>query len=96
MLTDTVFDIKKIADLPADVRVVHKYGVHEDKQEIVFHDCGIMYIQDMRLFYCVMTEGIPQREAKGYVGNIIHKTYVYAINARANFDQYKQTKEEEN
>ncbi len=95
LLTDTLFDIKKIAQLPDDVRVAHKYGVREDDKVKVFHDCGILYIEEMRMFYCVMTSDLSQEKAAQHIGYSVNKIYHYVNGTRTNLNKFKE-KELEN
>ncbi len=86
LLTNTSFDINAFADIPREVRIAQKFGDNYRNGLQTFNDCGIMYIQDMRLFYCVMSDGIPQERAASQVGNIVHQIYDFSIQAREYFD----------
>ena len=90
-LTDTAFDIEKLAQLPDDVTVAHKFGVRYTSGEKLFHDCGIMYIhsKEMRLFYCIMTENLDKDTATEALGEIVRAVYFYRLDARNKFDHYK-------
>ena len=90
LLTDTVFDIKKIAHLPEDVVVAQKFGAEYEENLSYFHDCGIMYFGESRVFYCIMTENLSQQDAINFIGftvNLIHK---YFLDIRAELDSYKE------
>ncbi len=87
-LTDTSFDIKKTAQLPDDVRVSHKFAAYTEGIPY-FHDCGIIYIDKGRFFYCVMTEGLQPEEGANAVKTIVHLSYQYIVNARAQLDTYQ-------
>lgn len=89
LLTNTVFDIKKAAELPDDVIVSQKFGESYSDNNRYFHSCGIMYIGKSKIFYCVMTKDVPFEEAKKTVGNILHDTYKYVVETRSKLDKYK-------
>ena len=89
LLTDTVFDIKKYANLPDKVIVSQKFGQYYSGENKFFHSCGIMYIDKSRIFFCIMTKDLPLEEAKKSVGEIAHEIYQYVIDTRAKLDQYK-------
>ena len=90
LLTDTVFDIKKVADLPNEVIVSQKFGVMNQANELFFHSCGIIYFDESRLFFCIMTKDLEEDKASQVVGYIVNRVYNYAINARSVFDHYKE------
>jgi len=81
-LTNTSFNIKKYAKLPDDVIVAQKYGsfYYENKKD--FYSCGIMYIDDSRIFYCIMTTDLEKEKAEQVVGEIVNKIYTYVIDNR--------------
>lgn len=89
LLTDTVFDIKKTAQLPASVIVSQKFGEAYSNNNKYFHSCGIMYMGKSRIFYCIMTKDASADEAKKAVGVIVHDIYQYVLETRAKLDQYK-------
>ncbi len=89
LMTDTVFDIKKTAQLPANVQVSQKFGEAYSNNNKYFHSCGIMYMGKSRIFYCVMTKNASSEEAKKAVGEIVHDIYQYVVATRAKLDQYK-------
>ena len=88
-LTNTVFDLNKLANLPDNVVVSQKFGESYTGGNKYFHSCGIMYIGRSRIFYCIMTKGIPADEAKKAVGDITHNIFEYTVQTRAKLDQYK-------
>lgn len=90
LLTDTVFDVKKIAQLPSEVEVSHKYGVREDGKVKVFHDCGIMYIEEMRIFYCVMTSGMERTKAVPHLAYAVHEIHNFVTKTRTILDDFKK------
>jgi len=91
LLADSSFDLKEIAQLPPQLRVAHKYAVREDKQNNLFHDCGIMYPQEMKFFYCVMTaDNSNQTAGIEEVGYAVNKIYNYVLNTRKSLDGFKE------
>ena len=89
LMTNTSFDINTLAELPPDVIVSHKFAMKYDGKEQYLHDCGIMYVDNMRVFYCVMTQGIPRSQAEQHIGIIVNGIYSYVVNTRDTLDQYK-------
>ncbi len=89
LLTDTVFDINKIAELPGNVTVAQKFALKYTKADNYLHSCGIMYIDERRLFYCVMTEGIDKKNAEAVIGAVVNSIYTYTINTRLELDKLK-------
>lgn len=81
-LTNTTFDVKKYARLPDDISVSQKYGEFYINNRNVFHSCGIMYIENSRIFYCIMTDGLQREEARDTVGILVNKIYNYVIEAK--------------
>jgi len=64
LLPNTTFDIKRIANLPDNVTAAHKYGAYYAEDSKFFHDCGILYIGDSRIFYCIMTKNLGVKQAE--------------------------------
>ena len=87
MLTNTSYDINKYARLPNDVIVAQKYGSYYVNDSRYFHSCGIMYIKDSRILYCIMTEGLAKDEGEKEIGNIVNKIYTYVVSSRKSFDK---------
>jgi beta-lactamase class A len=81
-LTNTSFDIKKYANLPNDVVVAQKYASFYYQNNTLFSDCGIIYLQDSRLFYCIKSQGLNKEDSSKLIGDFVNKTYSYVINAR--------------
>ena len=79
MLANSTYDIKKYASLPANLTVVQKYGEYYVGNEKQFHDCGIMYIGDSRIFYCAMTRDLSQADASNRIGAIVNRVYNYVL-----------------
>ena len=93
LITDTEFDIKKIAGITDDTRIAHKFGVNYYKNNRYFHDCGIMYIDESRIFYCIMTRDIDEDKAAAVIGAIVKNTYTYVVETRAKLDVYQNQSE---
>ena len=90
LMIDTLFDIEKATNLPKDIIVSQKYGSYYTNNTRLFHSCGILYIHQSRIFYCVMTKDINESEAARTTGFIVNETYHYVLEERAKLDVYKQ------
>lgn len=90
MLTDTVFDIHEVAELPENITIAHKFAVKYIGKEKFFHDCGIMYVDDGRIFYCVMTKDLSSKTAESLIGAIVHNIYYYHTQTRDKLEYYKK------
>lgn len=84
-LTNTSFDIQKFAKIPEDVVIAQKYGSYYANGEKMFHSCGIMYIDDSRLFFCIMTENLDINEAHNVIGIIVNKIYQFIVETKKNY-----------
>lgn len=82
LLTKTIFDLNKFADLPKEVVVAHKFGINYVNDNEMFHDCGIIYIKESRFFYCIMIEGLEREQALTVVGDIVTSFYKYVVHSR--------------
>ena len=91
LLTNTAFDIKKVASLPDDVIVAQKFAAKYDSGNQFFHDCGIIYIQEMRVFYCVMTQGLSIEQGIKVTGFIVNTIYHYSRDTRTYLDELKKS-----
>ena len=89
LLTGTVFDIKKIANLPDDVIVAQKFGAEYTGNIKQFHSCGIMYINRSRIFYCIMTKDLEQKDAVSAIDYTVRLIYKYIFDIRKELDTYK-------
>ena len=78
-MTDTVFDIKEIANLPDNVVVSQKFGMKYDGHEKYLHSCGIMYNEERRVFYCIMTKGMEKDYAEKFIGGVVNRVYNYTV-----------------
>ena len=86
LLNDTVFPIKQIANLPDDVAIVHKFGENFYGSNKFFHECGIMYIEQSRIFYCVMTKNLSEEAATETIGVVVNEIYHYVKETRIKLD----------
>jgi beta-lactamase class A len=82
LLAHTTFDINKEAHIPPEVVVAQKYGSYYVGTEQFFHSCGIMYLDETRIFYCVMTKDIEKDKATEIIGGIVHRIYTYTVQTR--------------
>lgn len=90
LLADSDFDVKKIANLPDNVVVAQKYGEYYEDGTKQFHDCGIIYINQSRIFYCIMTNGLDIESAKSTVGFIVNHIYNFVVYERSELDKLRQ------
>jgi beta-lactamase class A len=87
LLTNTTgdeFDLQKYSNLPKNITIAEKYGSYYLDNESFFHDCGIMYLQDSRIFYCIMTRNLDKEKASNVIGNIVNKIYNYVTESKIN------------
>ncbi len=89
LLTDTVFDLGKAAQIPSDVRIAQKYSLWDQGNTTVFHSCGIIYPNEMKVFFCVMTQGFTHTDGVKHTGFIVHEIYEYTIETRKQLDGFK-------
>ena len=90
LLTDTVFDIKRVAALPENVIVSHKYGSFYGGEAKYFHDCGIIYLGESRILYCIMTKDMDNKEAILNTGIFVNAIYNFLNVTRTQMDVYKE------
>jgi len=81
-LTNSSFDIKKYAQLPDDVVVSQKYGFYYLNNLSFFHSCGIIYVEDSRFSYCIMSKDIEREKAPEVIGTIVNKLYNFVVEGR--------------
>ncbi len=89
LLSNTDFDIKRLANLPDNVTVAHKFGEYYLDDTKLFHDCGIMYIGQSRIFYCIMMKGIEVENAKEFIGYLVDYIYNYVIDTRIKYGAFR-------
>lgn len=90
LLTDTVFNVKNLAQLPEEVVIAQKFGEAQYDNRNYFHSCGIMYIDESRIFYCIMTEDIPQNEARPIVIKMVKAIFDYVTSVKNELNEYKE------
>ena len=90
LLADSDFDIKKLAGLPDNVTIAQKWGAYYTNDSKFFHDCGIMYIGQSRIFYCIMTRDLDVQSAEKVMSILVKSVYVYVTEERAKLDEYKK------
>lgn len=89
LLKNSTYDIKKSANLPDNITIVHKFGEYYNNDIEYFHDCGIIYIDKSRVLYCIMTKDMDEKQAKNTTELIINRTYNYILITRNNLKTYK-------
>lgn len=92
LLSGSAFDVNQAANIPDNVTIAHKFGDAHYTNFTYFHDCGIMYIEESRVFYCIMTKDLNEKQATEAIGRIVNKIYHYVKNTRARFDEYKDSR----
>lgn len=90
LLKDSEFPIKKIADIPDDVIVAQKFGENYYGNNRFFHSCGIIYIDESRIFYCIMTKDLDEDTATETIGVIVNEIYKYVVETKAKLKAYKE------
>ncbi len=90
LLTETAFDVKSIANIPSNVTIAHKFGENFYDSNNYFHDCGIMYIQESRILYCIMTHNPNQKKTVEFVGFTLNQIYNYVIDSKARYEAFKK------
>ena len=89
LLNDSVFDVRQVANIPNDVIIAHKFGETYYVGYSYFHDCGIMYLNESRIFYCIMTKNIDEERAVETIGFIVNEIYHYVEDTKARLSTYK-------
>lgn len=90
LLAESKFDVHEIAGIPDDARVAQKFGANYIGINKYIHSCGIMYIDETRIFYCVMTKDLSPEKAAEAIGYIVHETYVYVKDTKEKLDAYRE------
>ena len=88
LMEHTTFPIEDLAELPPEIRVVHKFGERDVEGATIFHDCGIIYNGESRIFYCIMTSGVPAQQATIHIATLVNGISEYVRYARERYDQY--------
>jgi len=90
LLSESNFNIKEIANLPDGVKVAHKFGDNYYGNNRFFHDCGIMYIGETRVLYCIMTKNLDEGAAEETVGVILNQIYNYITSTKSKLEKYQK------
>ncbi|MBI5391545.1 serine hydrolase [Candidatus Woesearchaeota archaeon] len=72
LLANSTMNINEVAHLPPKVVVAHKYGIDAKN----FHDCGILYDNEIRRVYCILTKADSTQQAIDTTGEILNRAYV--------------------
>ncbi len=91
LLSNTSLDIKTIAQLPFDTKLAHKFGMKYDGKDQFFHDCGILYIKERRIFYCVMTQDMQKESAIQFSAVVVDAIYNYTVLTHETLDEYRDS-----
>lgn len=89
LMEDSEIDIKNMAAIPDDVKLAHKFGANYYQNNKFFHDCGILYIDESRILYCIMTKGADQEKSLTAISAIVHDIYEYTLDARSKAGAYQ-------
>ena len=92
LLNDSAFDIGHAASIPDGIAIAHKFGETYYVGYRYFHDCGIIYINESRIFYCILTKGIDREKAVETVGIIVNEIYHYVEDTKVRLSAYKENK----
>lgn len=82
LLVNNTYDIKKYANLSEDVIISQKFGSFHLLKRDLFHSCGIIYVKDSRVMYCIMTSGLSEEKGQKVVGDIVNKIYTFILEGR--------------
>lgn len=89
LLSDSAFDVGQAANIPSHINIAHKFGETHYGDFRYFHDCGIIYIEESRIFYCIMTKDLDEQEATEAVSVIVNEIYHYIKDAKAKLKKYE-------
>ncbi len=90
LLSNTTFDVNTAYTLPPEVKVSHKFGaLYNNNDEKYFHDCGIIYMGVKRVFYCVMTKDLDEKQAVNTIGLIVKNIYLFTDEVSKGLEDYK-------
>ena len=87
----TDFDTNYEASIPQNVSISDKFGEYYVDDSKLYHDCGIIYIDQSRIFFCIMMLNIELNDAKRTVGYFVNHLYNYVTYTRSTLDKYKQS-----
>ena len=91
--TETDFNIKEIAGINENVVIAHKFGVHYYSGNRYFHDCGIIYIDEKRVFYCIMTKDLEEDKAVATMGFALNRIYTYMKDTDSLLGSYRKNQQ---
>jgi len=87
LLTKTTeFDINDLAAVPYNVTIADKFGEYYVNDAKLFHDCGIIYISQSRIFYCIMMKNIELNDAERIMAHLVNHLYGYVVSTRSRLD----------
>ncbi|MEK6825260.1 MAG: serine hydrolase [Nanoarchaeota archaeon] len=75
LLLHTEFTSQIPAGLPPDVKVAHKVGIN--REEKIFHDCGIIYLPKKNYLLCMMSKNSTQEESDRVMSAVSRTIYDY-------------------
>lgn len=81
-LTESPFNDKLVAGVPANITVAHKIGVYEVGSDKVYSDCGIVYAPNRPYMLCMFSKS-DEQTARERMKNISKVVYDYVTNASA-------------
>ena len=90
LLSDSAFNVGQAANVPNYITIAHKFGYTHYGDFRYFHDCGIIYIDESRIFYCIMTKDLDEDTATEAIGVIVNEIYKYVVESKARFEAYKE------
>ncbi len=90
LLSKNELNMKNFSKLPEDVKLVDKYGGYYIGNKKLFHDCGIIYYQDSRILYCIMTRDLDTEKAVEVTASIIQTIYKYTKESKIILNEYKE------
>lgn len=88
ILSNTTFPIHELANIPPNVTIAQKYGTRYEGDNQDYHDCGIIYAEELRIFYCVMTKDLNPDIGAQVIGVLVNRIYSYSIEQRQELDVF--------
>ncbi len=82
ILTQSQFNDKLVAGVPADIKVAHKIGVHQggESGKSTYTDCGIVYVPKRPYILCMMIKA-NEPEAQHHMKEVSRYVYEYVSQA---------------
>lgn len=79
LLANTSLNMSDIAKIPNNVTVSHKWGYYPNSTDnlSIFNDCGIMYIGNGRILYCITIRNQTIPNSIGILGGVVGNIYTY-------------------